>query len=341
MSEINEKRKRGSLVTDQINRRALLSLLASAGAMSVTPTASFAATYPDHPIRVVVPFSAGGAVDIVARTVMDQVSPQLGQSVIIEDRPGGNGNIAPAFVARAAPDGYTVLIGANGLATNESLFDNLSFKAMRDFEPIVLVGYSPLILVVAPSFKAKTVKDLVDMAKAAPGKLTYASAGNGTSGHLAAEIFKQVLGIDALHIPYKGGAQALVDIIAGRISFMFVDPVQVMPQIRANSLRAIAVSSAERLALLPEIPTVAEAGYPGVEATVWWGFLVPAQTPRDIVMRLNKEIGIALGEPKVKETLLEMGVVIKGGSPDDFKAFIASETDKWATIIRTGNIKAD
>jgi tripartite-type tricarboxylate transporter receptor subunit TctC len=328
-------------VTDRINRRVVLSLLGSAGVMTLRPGMSFAATYPDHPIRIVVPFSAGGAVDIVARTVMDQVSAQLGQPVIIEDHPGANGNIAPAFVARAAPDGYTVLIGANGLATNESLFDNLSFKAMRDFEPIVLVGYSPLILVVAPSFEAGTVKDLVDMAKAAPGKLTYASAGNGTSGHLAAEIFKQVLGIDALHVPYKGGAQALVDIIAGRISFMLVDPVQVMPQIRANSLRAIAVSSAERLALLPEIPTVAEAGYPGVEATVWWGFLVPAQTSRDIVMRLNKEIGIALGEQKVKDTLLAMGVVIKGGSPGEFKAFIGSETDKWAAIIRTGNIKAD
>jgi tripartite-type tricarboxylate transporter receptor subunit TctC len=341
MREINEKRQRGSLVTDRINRRTVLSLAAGAGVISVTPKTGWAATYPDHPIRVVVPFSAGGAVDIVARTVMDQVSAQLGQPVIIEDRPGANGNIAPAFVARAAPDGYTVLIGANGLATNESLFDNLSFKAMRDFEPIVLVGYSPLILVVAPSFEARTVKELVDMAKAAPGKLTYASAGNGTSGHLAAEIFKQVLGIDALHVPYKGGAQAMVDIIAGRISFMFVDPVQVMPQIRASSLRAIAVSSAERLVLLPEIPTVAEAGYPGVEATVWWGFLVPAQTPGDIVTRLNKEIGISLGKQQVKDTLLAMGVVIKGGSPDDFKAFLASETDKWAAIIRTANIKAD
>ncbi|SDS56600.1 Bug family tripartite tricarboxylate transporter substrate binding protein [Bradyrhizobium canariense] len=328
-------------MTDQMDRRAILSLLAGVGVMAARPSAGLAATYPDHPIRVAVPFSAGGAVDIVARTVMDQVSPQLGQPVVIEDRPGANGNIAPAFVARAAPDGYTVLIGANGLATNESLFDNLSFKAMQDFEPIVLVGYSPLILVVQPSFEAKTVKDLVDMAKAAPGKLTYASAGNGTSGHLAAEIFKQVLGIDALHVPYKGGAQALVDIIAGRISFMFVDPVQVMPQIKANQLRAIAVSSAERLALLPDVPTITEAGYPGVEATVWWGFLVPAHTPGDIVMRLNKEINIALGDQKVKDTLLAMGVVIKGGSPDDFKAFLKSETDKWATIIRTANIKAD
>jgi tripartite-type tricarboxylate transporter receptor subunit TctC len=326
---------------DAINRRAMLSLLASAGAMTLRPGSAFAATYPDHPIRVSVPFSAGGAVDIVARTIMDKVSPQLGQPVIIEDRPGANGNIAPIYVAKAAPDGYTLLIGANGLATNEALFDNLPFKAMRDFEPIVLVGYTPLILVVAPSFQAKTVKDLVEMAKAAPGKLTYASAGNGTSGHLAAEIFKQVVGIDALHVPYKGGAQALVDVIGERISFMFVDPVQVMPQIRANSLRAVAVSSAERLALLPDIPTVAEAGYPGVDATVWWGFLAPAQTQQDIVLRLNKEIGIALGDQKVKDTLQAMGVVIKGGSPDDFRAFLKSETDKWATIIRNGNIKAD
>jgi tripartite-type tricarboxylate transporter receptor subunit TctC len=328
-------------VIDLMNRRTALSLLAGIGLAPTLPKVGFATQYPDHAIRVVVPFSAGGAVDIVARTVMQQVGPQLGQPIAIEDRPGANGNIAPAFVAKASPDGYTVLIGANGLATNESLFDDLPFKAIRDFDPITLVGYTPLILVVQPSFEAKTVKDLVDMAKAAPGKLTYASAGNGTSGHLAAEIFKQATGIEALHVPYKGGAQALVDIIAGRISFMFVDPVQVMSQIQANQLRAVAVSSLERLALLADVPTVAEAGYPGVEATVWWGFLVPAHTPEDVVIQLNQKINIALQDQKVRGSLLDMGIVIKGGSPNDFRVFLKSETDKWAAIIRTANIKAD
>ncbi|TAI63628.1 LacI family transcriptional regulator [Bradyrhizobium sp. Leo170] len=305
------------------------------------PRMARAAGYPERPIHVAVPFSAGGAVDIVARTVMQQAGPQLGQPVVIENRPGASGNIATAFVAKSDPDGYNVLIAANNLATNEALFDSLPFNAEKDLEPVALVGYSPLILVVQPQFEAKTVKDLVDMAKAAPDKLTFASAGTGTSGHLAAEIFKQVTGIQALHVPYKGGAQAMVDIIAGRVSFMFVDPVQGMPQIRANQLRPVAVSSRERLVLLPDVPTVTEAGFPGVEATVWWGFLVPAGTPKEIVSRLNKEIDLALGDQKVKDSLREMGAVVKGGSPEDFRAFIKSETERWGNIIRTAKIKAE
>jgi tripartite-type tricarboxylate transporter receptor subunit TctC len=206
---------------------------------------------------------------------------------------------------------------------------------------VALVGYSPLVLVVQPQFEAKTVKDIVDIAKAAPAKLTFASAGTGTSGHLAAEIFKQVTGILALHVPYKGGAQAMVDIIAGRVSFMFIDPVQAMPQIRANQLRAVAVSSPERLALLPDVPTVTEAGFPGVEATVWWGFLVPVRTPPEIIARLNNDIDGALQDQKVKDSLHEMGAVVKGGSPDDFRSFLNSETEKWGNIIRTAKMKAE
>jgi tripartite-type tricarboxylate transporter receptor subunit TctC len=328
-------------VTDQINRRSVLSLLAGATLLPGLSRTALAATYPERPIHVAVPFSAGGAVDIVARTVMQQAGQQLGQPIVIENRPGASGNIATAFVAKSDPDGYNVLIAANNLATNEALFDSLPFNAEKDLEPVALVGYSPLILVVQPRFEAKTVKDIVDMAKAAPEKLSFASAGTGTSGHLAAEIFKQVTGIQALHVPYKGGAQAMVDIIAGRVSFMFVDPVQGMPQISANQLRAVAVSSSERLVLLPEVPTVTEAGFPGVEATVWWGFLVPARTPKEIVARLNKEIDLALGDQRVKDSLRDMGAVVKGGSPDDFRAFIRSETERWGNIIRTAKIKVE
>lgn len=328
-------------MTDQINRRSILSLLAGATLLPGLPQTALAATFPERPIHVAVPFSAGGAVDIVARTVMQQAGPQLGQPVVIENRPGASGNIATAFVAKSDPDGYNVLIAANNIATNEALFDSLPFNAEKELEPVALVGYSPLILVVQPEFEAKTVKDIVDMAKAQPDRLTFASAGTGTSGHLAAEIFKQVTGIQALHVPYKGGAQAMVDIIAGRVSFMFVDPVQGMPQISANQLRAVAVSSSDRLVLLPEIPTVAEAGFPGVEAIVWWGFLVPARTPKEIVARLNKEIDLALADQKVKDSLREMGAVVKGGSPDDFRAFIKSETERWGNIIRTAKIKVE
>jgi tripartite-type tricarboxylate transporter receptor subunit TctC len=323
------------------NRRNVLSLLAGASLLPGLPKSVFAAAYPDRAIHVAVPFSAGGAVDIVARTVMQQAGPQLGQPIVIENRPGASGNIATAFVAKSDPDGYNVLIGANNLATNDALFDSLPFNATTDLAPVALVGESPLILVVQPQFEAKTVKDIIDMAKAAPDKLTYASAGTGTSGHLAAEIFKQVTGIQALHVPYKGGAQAMVDIVAGRVSFMFVDPVQGMPQIRGDQLRPVAVSSARRLALLPDVPTVTEAGYPGVEATVWWGFLVPARTPAEIVTRLNKEIDQALRDQKVKDNLLAMGATVNGGSPDDFRQFLKAETEKWSAIIRTAKIKAD
>ena len=328
-------------MTAKINRRSALSLLTGASLLPALNRPAFAAAFPDRPIHVAVPFSAGGAVDIVARTVMQQAGPALGQPIVIENRPGASGNIATAFVAKSEPDGYNLLIGANNLATNDALFDNLPFNAEKDLAPVTLVGYSPLILVVQPQFEARTVKDIVDIAKAAPEKLTFASAGTGTSGHLAAEIFKQVTGIQALHVPYKGGAQAMVDIIAGRVSFMFIDPVQGMPQIRANQLRAVAVSSAERLALLPDVPTVKEAGFPGVEATVWWGFLVPAQTPADIIARLNQAIDGALQDQNVKNSLHDMGAVVKGGSSNDFRNFLKSETEKWGDIIRTAKIKAE
>jgi tripartite-type tricarboxylate transporter receptor subunit TctC len=328
-------------VTSNVNRRAVFSLLAGSALLLGLPRSLMAAGYPDRPIRVAVPFSAGGAVDIVARTVMQQAGPALGQPIVIENRPGASGNIATAYVAKSEPDGYNILIGANNLATNEALFDSLPFNAEKDFDPVALVGYSPLILVVQPQFPAKTVKELVSLAKAAPDKITFASAGAGTSGHLAAEIFKQVTGIQALHVPYKGGAQALVDLIGGRVSFMFIDPVQGMPQIRGEKLRAIAVSSAERLALLPDVPTVEEAGFPGVEATVWWGFLVPKRTPPQVVMQLNKAIDGALQDKLVKDSLQDMGAVVKGGSPDDFRNFLRSETEKWGNIIRTAKIKAE
>ena len=328
-------------MNETLSRRTAMSLLAGAALAPALPRASHAAAYPERPIRVIVPFSPGGAVDIVARTVMAPAGVALGQTIVVENRPGASGNIAVNYVVKAAPDGYTVLIGANNLATNEALFDDLPFHAETDLAPVALVGYAPLMLLVKPSFEAKTVKDLVDMAKAAPGKLTYATAGVGTSGHLAAELFKQTTGIDALHVPYKGGAQALIDIMAGRVSFMFVDPVQSIAQLRAKKLRAIAAGSPTRLSLLPDVPTVAESGYPGFDATVWWGFLVPAHTPGDVIARLNKDIDGALGEEKVKTALDGLGVTIKSGSPDDFRKFLKSETDKWTAIIRKANIKAE
>jgi tripartite-type tricarboxylate transporter receptor subunit TctC len=297
--------------------------------------------YPNRPIRFMVPFSPGGAVDTLGRIIGRQIGEQMGQPVVVENRPGGNGNIAPELVANAAPDGYTVLIAANGLATNTTLFPNLPFNALRDFAPVGYVGYAPLILVTAASFPAKSLQELIAMAKAEPGKLTYATAGSGTSGHLAAEMLKYSAQIDVLHVPYKGGALANVDLIAGRISFALFDPLLVMPHIKAQRLRAIAVGSAKRIALLPDVPTVAEAGLPGFDATVWWGFVVPAKTPKEIVARLNAETNKALAHPAVSEKLAEMGVLTAAGTPEQFGEFLRSETDKWADVIKRSGIRAD
>ena len=302
---------------------------------------SHAQIYPSKPIHLVVPFAPGGAVDVLARAIGNPLSKLLGQPVIVDNKPGANGNIAPDFVAKSAADGYTVLIAANGLATNTTLFPDLAFNVARDFAPVVYIGYAPLILVAPQSFTAKTLADVIRQAKAEPGKLTYASAGSGTSGHLASEMLKNQAGIDVLHVPYKGGAPAIVDMLGGRIHFMMLDPLQAMPHINGGRLRAIAVGSPKRLPLLPDVPTISEAGLPGYEAVVWWGFLVPAKTPKEIVTRLNAEFNKAMADPGVHKKLEEMGTVVVGGTPEQFDHFIKAETDKWAAVIKKGNIKSD
>ncbi|MBI3372997.1 MAG: tripartite tricarboxylate transporter substrate binding protein [Betaproteobacteria bacterium] len=297
--------------------------------------------YPGKPIHIVVPFAPGGAVDVLARTIGQRLSEQVGQAVIVDNKPGANRNIAPEFVAKSAPDGYTVLIAANGLATNPTFFPNLPFSVARDFAPVAYIGYAPLILVAPASFSATSLGEVIRRAKAEPGKLSYASAGSGTSGHLAAEMLKSVAGIDVLHVPYKGGAPAIVDMLGGRISFMMLDPLQSLPQIKADRLRAIMVGSPKRLPLIPDVPTAAEAGLPGYEATVWWGFLLPSKTAKDIVVRLNEESNRAMADPGVRRKLEDMGTIVAGGTPQQFGDFIRAETDKWAAVIRNANIKSE
>ena len=308
---------------------------------ALIPAAVLADTYPSKPIRIVVPFAAGGAVDVVARAVGQRMSEQMGNPVIIEDKPGASANLGAEFVAKSPADGYTVLLGANGLATNMTLFRNLGFDTAKDFAPVARVGYAPLVLVVEASSPAKSLKDLIAMAKAQPGALTYGSAGNGGSGHLAAELLKLTNKIDVLHVPYKGGAPAMTDLLGGRISFMLNNPLEVLANIKSGRLRALAVASSKRVPMLPDVPTFTEAGVPGYTASVWWGLVAPAKTPREVVAKLSSEALKALENEGVKEKLANLGAVVDPAGPDEFGRFLKEEIDKWSGVIKATGIHAD
>lgn len=311
------------------------------GAGLLAPLSLHAQPYPDRPVKVVVPYAAGGAVDIVARTIGQPLAEALKQPVIVDNRPGASANIGMEMVAKAAPDGYTLLMASNGIATNMALFPNLTFDGGRDFVPVAKIGYAPLVIVVPASSPAKSLKDLIAMARAEPGKLTYASAGNGSSGHLAGELLKSTAKIDVLHVPYKGGSPAITDLLGERISFMPINPVEVMAHVRAGKLRALAVASDKRFPLLPDVPTVAEAGLPGYEVSVWWGLVAPAKTPPDVVRLLNAETNKALANPAVANKLAELGVVVTPGTPDQFAAFVRAQTELWSGVVKSAGIKPD
>ena len=244
-------------------------------------------------------------------------------------------------VAKAAPDGYTLLMASNGIATNMALFRTLSFDGRRDFAPIAKIGYAPLVIVVPASSPVKSLMDLIATAKAEPGKLTYASAGNGSSGHLAGELLKSTAKIDVLHVPYKGGAPAITDLLGERISFMPINPVEVIAHIRAGKLRALAIASDKRLPLLPDVPTVAEAGLLGYEASVWWGLVAPAKTPAEFVRQLNAETNKALANPAIANKLNDLGVVVTPGAPREFTSFVDSQTELWSRVIKSAGIRPD
>src|SRR6266567_9343635 len=311
------------------------------GTALLAPMTVHAQPYPSRLIKIIVPYAAGGAVDIVARTIGQPLAEALKQPVIVDNRPGASANIGMEIVAKAAPDGYILLMASNGIATNMALFPQLAFDAQGDFAPIAKIGYAPLVIVVPASSSAKSLKDLIAMAKAEPGKLTYASAGNGSSGHLAGELLKSAAKIDVLHVPYKGGAPAITDLLGERISFMPINPVEVMAHIRAGRLRALAVASDKRFPLLPDVPTVTEAGVPGYEASVWWGLVAPAKTPPEIVRQLNAETNKALANPAIANKLSELGVVVTPGTPDQFAAFIKSQTELWSGVVKSAGIKPD
>lgn len=299
-------------------------------------------SYPSKPVRLIVPYPPGGGTDIFARLVGAKLSEALGQPFVIEQRPGAAGVIGADAAAKSAPDGYTIFIGqASNLAINASLMKKLPYDPVRDFAPITRVAMSPNLLVVHPSLPVRSVKDLVALAKARPGEINYASAGNGSPGHLAAEYFKKVAKIEVVHIPYKGAAPAMLDVIAGNVSDHFTSPVSAQPFVAAGRLRQIAVTSAKRFPPLPDVPAIAEAGYKDIDMVAWWGLLAPAGTPVDIVNRLQATAVKALNAPELKERLASQGAMVYTDTPAEFATYIKSEIANWAKVVAASGAHLD
>jgi tripartite-type tricarboxylate transporter receptor subunit TctC len=301
-----------------------------------------AQNYPTKTIRVIVPYPAGGATDFFARLVFPKMGEALGQSVVVENRPGAGTAIGASEVARSAPDGYTLLLGDAGTyAFNPTLYKKLSYDPTKDFAPVSLTGRFALILAVNPATPAKSVQEFVAAAKSQPGRINYGAPGPGSPIHLAMEFFKQRAGLDMTPIPYKGGADAMNDLLGGRISAMFLDIASGLPQIKGGKLRPLAVASAKRVAALPDLPTIGESGYPGFEAWAWQGFVAPAKTPRPIIMRLNAEFAKVMSDPTIKQRLSESGFEPQTSTPEEFSSYMKSEIAKWAKVIRESNVTLD
>jgi tripartite-type tricarboxylate transporter receptor subunit TctC len=304
--------------------------------------AAAAQEYPVKAIRFIAPNLPGGPTDILARLLGGKLAEAFGQPVVVENRSGAGGNIGTEVAAKAPADGYTLVTGNNAtFGANVSLYKSLGFDPIKDFTPVILVGTQPNILVVHPSVPAKSVRELIALAKARPGQLNYAGSGQGAAAHLAAELFKSMAKVDILHVPYKSAGPALVDLIAGHNQMMFATALSVQSFIKSDRLRALAVTTAKRSRLFPELPTIAEAGVPGFEATTWHGVLVAAGTPTPIVTKLNTELNRALQMPDVRERLTGLGAEIIGGTPREFADHIKAEIPKWAKVIRDANVKLD
>ena len=298
--------------------------------------------YPTKPITIVVPYGAGGSADSRSRQLAQKMSLILKQPFVIDNKPGAGGNIGTEFVAKAAPDGYTIGMGNFApMAVNKTLFGNLRYDPEMDLTPIMLIEKGPLILVVNPNSPYKTIQDIVTAAKAKPGTLTFSSGGIGGSHQLSAELFMQNAGIQMIHVPYKSGSAALTDLMAGNVDMMFDQMYSAVPNIRADKLRPIAITSKKRSPLFPNVPSFAELSYPKVEVLNWQGFIAPSGTPKAIIDTLNKASNEALKDPQLRELMLSQGNEIGGGSPADFAALIKSEAAKWSAVVRAGNIKPE
>ncbi len=309
--------------------------------LAVAPAAA-QGNYPDKPIRVVVTFPPGGSADAVVRMLVPRLNDKLGQQVVVDNRPGAGGNIGLSIAAKAPADGYTLGVGAAGaLAANSSLYAQMPFDPLKDFKPVTMLAAIPFVLVGHPSLGIKTQKELVAMAKSQPGKLSIAHGGNGTAMHLSSALFAQMADVKLVEVPYKGSGPAALDVLAGQIPIGVVDLPAALQHIKAGKLIAFAVTSPQRLPMLPDVPTVSEAGLTGYDSTGWFGVVAPAGTPQAIVNRLNAEITAALNDEHIKASMRNLGVEPAPGKPEEFDAYIRSETQKWSKVIKTANIKLE
>jgi tripartite-type tricarboxylate transporter receptor subunit TctC len=325
-----------------LSRRRFVGLAAAAAAApSILMSRASGADWPVRPVRVVVPFTPGGSTDITARLISNRLQEVWGQSVVVENKPGAGGNIAADMVAHSDPDGYTIFIVGPGLATNRFLYPSLSYDPVGDFAPVTLLITQPNLMCVPNSSPAKSVKEFIAYCNENKGKVTYASSGNGTTLHLSGELFKRLAKVEMTHIPYRGGAPAINDLIPGRVDVIFDNMPSILSHVKAGTLRGLAVTTKERVAVVPDIPTIAESGVPGFDVFSWFGFFVPVRTPQDVIARINADTNAALAHASVKSRFEELGATPKGSTPAELAAFLKSETDKWGPVIQEAKIRVE
>jgi tripartite-type tricarboxylate transporter receptor subunit TctC len=318
----------------------ILSALVAALAFAA-PAATLAQAFPSKPIRLIVTYPPGGGADLMARLVAPKMGEALGQAVVVENKPGASGQIGAGEVARAAPDGYTIMLDASSFAVNPSLYSKLPYDPARAFQPLAVLALYPNMLVVTPSFPPKDVKELVALAKAKPGTVAFASSGNGSAQHLAGELFKQRAGVDMTHIPYKGGGPAMNDVIGGQVPVFFANVASGLAHVKGGKLRAMAVTGTKRASSLPDLPTMAEAGIPGYEVYEWNAIFAPAGTPAPVVEKLAAAIAKAMQSPEIRERVATLGGDLAGYGPKEAEKFIREQTELWARVVKAGNIKVD
>jgi len=343
MSEQNKRTPRIARGEEDYMRQHRRFVIAAVSALSVAGfvAPATAQSYPTRPVRFIVSYPPGGGADTVARVLGQKLAESWGQQVVVDNRPGGGANIGPELAARAAPDGHTIFQTALVHTVNASLYPKLGYDIRRDFAPVILLSSVPLMLVVHPSVAARTTRELIDLARAKPGQINYASTGSGGPQHLGMELFKTLAGVDIAHIPYKGAAPAFTDLLGGRVHSIFGNMISTLPHTRSGKLRPLAVSSAKRSQAAPELPTVAESGVPGYESGAWFGISVPVATPRPLISRINADINRALADPELRKRLMADGADLLGGTPAEFDTYLRGEIEKWAKVIKFANLRVE